>query len=179
MLGCLTAILISLPGAGDSTLPRPISQMVHTRWTSKEGAPGGIHALAQTADGYLWAGTSIGVFRFDGVRFVQFTPRQGDSLPASPAVERLWGARDGSLWIVWRLGAVSRVRDGRITTYGDRDGLPRAFQIAESRGGDLVAGTAAGLSRFSDGKWKDVGRESGFPGNEARAVWFDRDDALW
>ena len=45
--------------------------------------------------------------------------------------------------------------------------------------GELVAGTESGLARLADGKWKDVGSEWGFTGTEARAVWFDRSDALW
>jgi hypothetical protein len=32
---------------------RRIEQLYHTVWTLKEGAPGEVRALAQTADGYL------------------------------------------------------------------------------------------------------------------------------
>jgi ligand-binding sensor domain-containing protein len=46
-----------------------MAQLHHTRWTPQDGAPGQITALAQTADGYLWIGTTHGVFRFDGIRF--------------------------------------------------------------------------------------------------------------
>jgi signal transduction histidine kinase/ligand-binding sensor domain-containing protein len=178
MLACLAAVLIA-SAAADSSAPRPLSQLAHTRWTAKEGAPIGIRSLAQTADGYLWLGTSSGVVRFDGVRFVPFVPRGGDTLPAVPSVQRLLATRDGSLWVVWRLGAVSRLRAGRVTTYGERDGLPTAFQLAESGDGELVAGTLKGLARFAGGRWQDVGRAWGFPGTESRAVWFDRDGVLW
>ncbi|HEU4454479.1 MAG TPA: histidine kinase, partial [Longimicrobium sp.] len=178
MLTSLAALLIA-SAAADTSAPRPLSQLAHTRWTAKEGAPLGIRSLAQTADGYLWLGTSSGVVRFDGVRFVPFAPRGGDTLPSVPSVQRLLATRDGSLWIVWRLGAVSRLRGGRVTTWGEREGLPAAFQLAESRDGVLVAGTLQGLARLAGGRWEDVGRAWGFPGTESRAVWFDRDDALW
>ncbi|HSE53836.1 MAG TPA: two-component regulator propeller domain-containing protein, partial [Gemmatimonadales bacterium] len=164
--------------AADSTPVRPISQWVHTSWTAKDGAPTRLLALAQTSDGYLWIGTLAGLVRFDGVRFVPFVPRGGDSLP-SGGVRRLLAARDGSLWLVGRSGAVSHLRDGRLTVYGEREGLPHTFQLAESSTGMLVAGTAKGLASFVDGKWKDVGPEWRFPGKESRAVWFDREDVLW
>src|SRR5690606_34026748 len=66
-----------------------------------------------------------------------------------------------------------------LSTFGRREGLPPAFQLAESSRGDLVAGTELGLSRLANGRWVDAGRAWGFTGTEARAVWFDRDDALW
>ncbi|MEO7999101.1 MAG: hypothetical protein ABI852_16730, partial [Gemmatimonadaceae bacterium] len=153
--------------------------MVHTTWTKKDGAPIGINALAQTTDGYLWIGSTTGLVRFDGVRFVTFVPSGGDPLPAIPTVQRLLATRDGSLWIVWGGSGVSRLQNGRLTTYGERDGMPTAFQLAESRSGMLVAATVKGLSQFTNGKWADVSRAWGYPGIGSRAVWFDRDDALW
>src|SRR5262249_30517676 len=68
---------------------------------------------------------------------------------------------------------------GRLTSYGARDGLAPVFQLAESSQGELVAGTEAGLARFAHDKWRDVRSEWGFTGVQARAVWFDRRDALW
>src|SRR5512143_3566461 len=143
ILTCVASVLLGIPGA-DSTPPRPIRQLVHTRWTVKEGAPTELRALAQSADGYLWIGTLSGLVRFDGVRFVPFAPQPGDTVPAG-GVRRLLATRDGSLWIVWRSGPVSRLRDGRVTSYGEQDGLPATFQLAESSRGTLVAATAKGL----------------------------------
>jgi len=175
ILTCLAAVQIAI-STGDST-PRPIAQLVHTKWTAKDGAPTEIRALAQTSDGYLWLG-GIGLVRFDGLRFVRFVPQGGDTVP-STGVKRLLASRDGSLWVVWTTGAVSRMSAGRLTTYGERDGLPATFSLTESSTGVLVAGTAKGLARFDNGKWKEVGSEWQYPGTESQAVWFDRDGVLW
>src|SRR5262245_43877143 len=52
-----------------------ISGFVHTSWKEREGLPGGaIYAMSQTADGYLWLGSAGGLLRFDGQRFVRWTP---------------------------------------------------------------------------------------------------------
>ena len=162
----------------DSAEIRPIGQLVHTRWTAKEGAPTDITTLAQTSDGYLWIGTLYGLVRFDGVRFVPFAPHRGDTLQ-SGGVQHLLASRDGSLWIVWRNGRLTWMRSGNLTTYGERDGLTNVFSIAESSTGTLVAGTAKGIARFADGKWSDVTREWGYPGARTLALWFDRAGALW
>ncbi|MEO8201124.1 MAG: two-component regulator propeller domain-containing protein [Gemmatimonadota bacterium] len=177
MLVFLAIALLEPPGV-DSLPVRPISQLVHTTWTAKDGAPSETRALAQTSDGYLWLGTAAGLVRFDGVRFVPFAPINGDTLEGG-GIRTLLGTRDGSLWITWSNGRVSQLRGGRVRSYGERDGLAVTYQVVESSTGNLVAGTARGLARFTDGKWKDVNREWGYPGTECKALWFDRDDALW
>jgi signal transduction histidine kinase/ligand-binding sensor domain-containing protein len=177
MLACLASLLIA-QSAVDSTPARPITQLVHTRWTTEDGAPSDVRALAQTRDGYLWVGAVSGLVRFDGVRFAPFTPRAGDTLPPG-GVRSLLTARDGSLWIVWLSGRVSRLHDGRLISYGESDGVAPTFRLAESSTGTLVAGTATGLARFAAGKWRDVSREWAYPGTEGQSVWFDHEDALW
>jgi ligand-binding sensor domain-containing protein len=55
--------------------PEPtLSQLYHTAWTIRDGAPADANTLAQTADGFLWLGAPSGLFRFDGVRFELFDP---------------------------------------------------------------------------------------------------------
>jgi len=38
-------------------------------WVRRDGAPSDITALAQTKDGYLWTGSRLGLYRFDGIQF--------------------------------------------------------------------------------------------------------------
>src|SRR5712691_10390817 len=54
-----------------------IRELYHTVWTARDGLTGEVHALAQTADGFLWAGTRDGLFRFDGVSFERYRPEAG------------------------------------------------------------------------------------------------------
>ena len=87
---------------------KTITQFVHTSWTEQEGAPADIRALAQTTDGYLWLGTSAGLFRFDGVRFTRFIPIKGEDFQEHP-VRQLYASRDGSLWLSYANGRLNRV----------------------------------------------------------------------
>jgi signal transduction histidine kinase/ligand-binding sensor domain-containing protein len=78
---------------------RHISQYGHKAWRIQDGFfDGAPYTIAQTADGYLWIGTANGLLRFDGVRFVPWTPPYGKQLLSS-VVGRVFAARDGSLWI--------------------------------------------------------------------------------
>jgi ligand-binding sensor domain-containing protein len=97
--------------AGDRT----IGQFVHTEWSAKEGAPGYVEALAQTTDGFLWLGTTQGLFRFDGVSFERYEPRSGPAFQSSN-ITPLLALPNGDLWIGYRDKGVSRVRNGMNTT---------------------------------------------------------------
>src|SRR5262249_44848438 len=52
-----------------------ISQYAHTAWKARDGFPGGyVTAITQTPDGFLWIGTTAGLFRFDGISAVSWQP---------------------------------------------------------------------------------------------------------
>jgi len=92
-----------------------VSQYAHTSWSAKNGDfRGAVLSVTQTADGYLWLGTDIGLLRFDGARFVEWRLPPGTSLPRNP-FQKVLGTRDGSLWIGGK--GLGRLKDGKLTTY--------------------------------------------------------------
>jgi signal transduction histidine kinase/ligand-binding sensor domain-containing protein len=157
---------------------KSLTQFVHTAWTEKTGAPGAIHALAQTVDGFLWLGTPAGLYRFDGVQFTRFEPPRNEEFPGT-SIRKLCATTDGSLWVVFRSGRVSRLLQGRVKTYGANDNLPYTWSLAEGRDGTLWAGTDSGLRRFEGGNWTEAGKRWNFPVKPAKLLFFDRSGALW
>src|ERR1700728_4325621 len=113
---------------------KSITQFVHTAWTEKDGAPTDITFITQTKDGYLWLGTSTGLFSFDGIRFARFEPRAGEDLPVM-RIRRLLATRNGGLWIVFVSGSVSRLLNGHVTSYSEREGLPATVELMECKDG--------------------------------------------
>ncbi len=95
---------------------RQISQYAHTAWRIEdEGFVGAPTAFAQTKDGYLWIGTTGGLFRFDGVRFVPWSAVTRNKL-SGDSISTLLGAGDGSLWIGTMRG-LERWENGALTDY--------------------------------------------------------------
>ncbi|MFZ0394368.1 MAG: two-component regulator propeller domain-containing protein [Terracidiphilus sp.] len=101
----------------------PLANLNRQGWVMENGLPQNtIHALAQTADGFLWLGTEVGLVRFDGVNFATFDEHSKPALPSGD-IRCLLAARDGSLWIGTGDG-LARMRDGAVTTFTAKDGLP-------------------------------------------------------
>lgn len=90
---------------------RTLSQLHHTAWTAKDGAPSQISALAQTEDGYLWIGSARGLYKFDGVEFTQYLAPADRSFP-SHNVSSLLSTSDGGLWISFRPAGLAFLKAG-------------------------------------------------------------------
>jgi ligand-binding sensor domain-containing protein len=164
------ALACSCSAAVDSD--RTIAQFAHAAWGPKDGAPRPVLALAQSADGYLWLGTSAGLYRFDGVVFEHYRPQSGGPFP-SGTVMSLLALPNGALWIGFSSGAISLLRNGRTTNYTARDGVPEGivWSLAQDRAGTIWAATESGLARLEGDRWKEVGKDWSFPGKSARAVF--------
>jgi signal transduction histidine kinase/ligand-binding sensor domain-containing protein len=158
---------------------RTIAQFAHTAWGPKDGVPSVISALAQTSDGYLWLGASDGLYRFDGVVFERYQPQSGGPLPAH--VTSLLALPNGDLWIGFRSGRISLLKNGHATTYAAREGVQNAAvnSFAQDRQGAIWAATDLGLTRLQGNRWKEVGKDWNFLGKSARAIFLDRQGALW
>lgn len=137
-ISVLLAILVFCSSEKGATLDPTshISQYGHSAWRVQDGYFGGAapESITQTTDGYIWVGTYAGLYRFDGVRFVRWSPPSGEELPSSLVVALL-GARDGSLWISTYLGLAHLVKD-RLTVYQKNEGW-LAMAIIEDKEGKI------------------------------------------
>ncbi len=157
-----------------------LSQLYHTGWTARDGAPTGIESMVQTRDGYLWLGNSAGLFRFDGVRFERIEGARDKRL-GSNNVYSLWAPPDGGLWIGYRFGGASFMRDGEIVNYGLAEGLPAGtvWGFAQEPSGILWAATSRGLMRLEGRRWMLVSQESGLPKTNTKEVHVDVRGTVW
>jgi signal transduction histidine kinase/ligand-binding sensor domain-containing protein len=135
--------------------------------------------MAQTVDGYLWLGTTSGLVRFDGVRFVDFEPPPGQTLPERN-VAALLAMPDGGLWIGFGPGGASLLQRGVITSYSTRDGMPSGTVRALVRDteGRIWAAALGGLAVLEGSRWKSIGSDWNFSGS-ATAAMVDHAGTLW
>jgi signal transduction histidine kinase/ligand-binding sensor domain-containing protein len=157
-----------------------LDALYHDIWREKEGAPREIEAMAQTADGWLWLGTTSGLYRFDGVSFTPFAPRDGGRLLGA-SITVLLPRANGELWIGYTLGGLSVVRDGRFEHVAPKPGEPigATFALAFDAEDSLWVASSSGLFRYRDGRLERIGADWGFPGNYAEYVYHDHYGRLW
>ncbi len=154
-------------------------RIIHESWTFKEGAPEAAEALAQTTDGYLWVGTQSGLFRFDGVRFEPFRSPLGDQL-LSNNVSALFAPATGGLWVGYRFGGFSFLKNGRVTNFPGAAATVCGF--AQDQHGIVWAATltrTGGLWRFDGSSWQNITGEWNAPPMQTSQVGFDREGILW
>lgn len=135
---------------------------------------GAVRALAFDRDGFLWAGTSAGLFVYDAHEW-----RAVDLIPHAPSsdVRALLAHSDGSLWAGTLGGGVLRRLAGEWVRYDAGSGLrdDRVTCLLEAVGRDgapvVWAGTHAGLARFQDrGGWTVFDESAGMPANEVTCM---------
>ena len=80
-------------------------------------------SVLQTRDGYIWASTSDGLARFDGVRFTVFNTANSSGLKTN-RLNCLAETVDGSLWMSGADGGLFRLRDGVFSSVSIAEGLP-------------------------------------------------------
>ncbi len=177
-----TGLLVASAGAWALEPEKALSQFSHRSWETEAGLPQNtVQALAQTPDGYLWAGTFEGLARFDGVRFTVFDTQNTPALP-DRSITSLALDRRGTLFINTHRG-MAGMREGRFFSVP----LPlsvstrHVHQLLASRsGGVWLATLGSGLARLSeDGQVQLWKQEEGLASNRVLALAENKASNLW
>ena len=156
-------------------------QYTRSVWKVQDGLPEDtVQALAETSDGYLWIGTTGGLTRFDGTRFVLY----GLNAPHSPGVNSVFclePSRDGGLWIGTEGGGLLHLLKGQVRSYGAAEGLTDSFvrSVVEDRHGVVWVGTDNGLFQVEGGQVKRVEMAAGMEPLAVHVISEDRQNRIW
>jgi signal transduction histidine kinase/ligand-binding sensor domain-containing protein/DNA-binding response OmpR family regulator len=138
-----------------------------------------IRRLAQDRTGYLWVGTSTGLFRYDGSRFQRFDVNAG--LP-SPSIEALHAGTDGAVWVSTPAG-LSRFDGQRFAAAGAGATALSGSTIDTDAAGNVFVGTRRGLLKGRSGPGgRFIFETVPLPadlGTEVAAVHTGPDGGLW
>jgi ligand-binding sensor domain-containing protein len=154
--GLQCALLCLLAGRAQALDPqRALSQYIREQWTSDRGFPGGpVHAITQTADGYLWIAAEKGLIRFDGLTFRRIEPApattNGSATPLGVAADP-----SGALWARMRGPALLRYANGTFERLPSALRYPDTIVTAMSQGNSgsmLLAPLGEGVAAYRGGR---------------------------
>jgi signal transduction histidine kinase/ligand-binding sensor domain-containing protein len=176
----LTLVLLGFFGARASGAGN--ADFLVTHWRNEDGLPHSIiNAVIQTQDGYLWIGTYVGLVRFDGVRFVHYTPRTLPEL-GDGRVASLFESRDGTLWIALETGRLLAWKGGAVRVHPSDGSAPLApvatmlegadgtiwLQTFSGQFGRLTTNGVEVLANTGDAMWRS-----------SRTLMLDAHQQLW
>jgi ligand-binding sensor domain-containing protein/signal transduction histidine kinase len=147
-------------------------------WRKDQGLPqGGVRALAQTDDGYLWIGGEEGLTRFDGIRFVTSGFQEG----LKGGVSALFRDSQGYLWVGTTESGLSCWQAGTTATVTTQDGLPAnsVTALAEDSAGRLWIGTEAGLVLREHGQGIQPDAAKAFRGKRITSLCKGSQGQMW
>src|SRR5215471_840221 len=156
-----------------------LTQYRHSMWRIQDGFfPGAPNEVSQTADGYLWVITWGGTFRFDGVRFVPWSPPPS----ASKDTHLLVPAKSGGFWINDNRG-LSHIQGDRIVSHINLEAFPYRPMIEEEDGSLWVATSnrsgAEPLCHATDREVRCFGKADGLPIPTAFSILSDGTEGFW
>jgi len=173
--------LCLLNGAHALDPTRALSQYVHDKWGANRGFLGGaVHAISQSADGYLWIGTERGLVRFDGIRFTLMQRPTSDAPPLGPVLGLLCDAQ-GNMWIRLEGPHMLVYRDGKFEDAFARFNLEQNTYSAmstDNRGGLLLSGLGNHIFHLRGGQLERVSNAEEAPGTIISLAQ-TRDDRIW
>lgn len=152
------------------------------QWEMFDGLPANtVSAITQTPDGYLWIGTSKGLVRFDGVKFVTVRFAEKEEF-YSKEIRHLLVDRGGALWIGSSVGlALYRPTEDRFKIFTAADGITgdgiRRIKN-DMMGNTWISFTTSYVSLLCDGKFTAFNADHGLLGKKINAIVEDRQGNL-
>jgi signal transduction histidine kinase len=186
--GLLSAAAIAVtmlglaPAAAALDPERAMSQYIRDEWGSDRGFPGGpVHAITQSADGYLWIAAEKGLVRFDGLSFRLFHPT-GLTSESRPSVLGATVDRDGTLWARPQGAALVRYRNGSFDNMLATLDLPDSLITALSRGHDgtmLLATLGRGAVVYRVGQTATIAAQTRMSSSFVMAIAEPSPGEIW
>ena len=177
--GILLSGLLLAPSVRSLDNP-PVAYSERT-WQMQDGLPEQtVQAFAQTRNRYLWIGTTGGLLRFDGSRFVVYD-RENTPAFSENNIFVLTVSQDDSLWIGTEGGGLIRYRNGIFHSFSNDDGLSNGFvrAVYQDHEGKLWIGTDNGLFRLSGERVERVDNTDNIPSIAVHAILEDGHGQLW
>jgi len=138
-----------------------------------------VRSLAVSSDGSLWIATTNRLVRWMARPLETVPPSK---LPPHDQIASLVEDRHGALWIGFDHSGIASLKNGEVSTYTTRQGLPSddVAQVLEDRDGHLWVGMGeGGVVELREGIFRNFGKPEGLSDDMVWSVLQARDQSLW
>ena len=160
---------------------RKLTQYVRERWGSDKGLSGEVEAIAQTPDGYLWIGTTTGLFRFDGTNFSPASDQGASSVPFLNVLGLMVDNR-GDLMVSLpernRLRYVNGTFENVLYPLRQRE-LAITAMCRSKDGAPLIAGIVNGVMKYRNGQFEPIASSSSLPSSPIVFMAQSAEGRIW
>ena len=134
-----------------------------------------ISTITSDPTGVIWVGAANGLHGLNA----DLTPRP--PVGFSGQARALLIDSHGVVWIGGMFDGVARLKDGRLSALGRRDGLAsdHVLALAESSDGSVWVGTQDGLSQLSEVKFPILSTTEGLPAEACLSVAASPEGGIW
>lgn len=138
-----------------------------------------VQTIFQDRQGFIWLGTTNGIYRFDGVTY-EHLPADDSLLKAS--VTAIYQSADDAIWIGTHSGKIARINRGKLEMFQPEEGNPAAQINAidqDSKGNIWFATYGEGVYCFSANRFYNYNTDDGLSDNFTYTLAPDNNGNIW
>ncbi|MFA6972437.1 MAG: two-component regulator propeller domain-containing protein, partial [Gallionella sp.] len=167
----------------------PVSPLFFKNMGDAMDANSGVTSVIQDRQGFMWIGTTTGIFRYDGYNFIQYQNKPDNPISLPGFVFKVFEDRQGTIWICTKNG-LARLDPETNTfkrfTFGHAKSASKGTsQVVNDDKGGLWLATQEGLQYFNqkNGLFKEYKHDPSQPDSIAtdnvKALALDNNGGLW
>lgn len=139
-----------------------------------------VKKLYQDADGFIWLGTNLGLFLFDGIQTKPVT--LNNTKKQLPPVSALFQDSKKQLWIGCENGQIFQYKNRKLIQFNPEEGTPkeRILAIEEDKQGNIWLATyGEGLYCWKQNRLYNFNTADGLPDNYVYTLTQDKAGNIW
>ena len=139
-----------------------------------------LNNICELKNGYIWFGTTEGLFRYDGLQFEQFL--MPDSI-TNNHVSAAYEDRNNRLWIGYKDGNIFYKNNReQFIKWNPEEGTPSVQITAfhnDKKGNLWIATYGEGLYVFQQNRLYNFNNDDGLPGDDIYSMAVDKNENIW
>jgi ligand-binding sensor domain-containing protein len=136
-------------------------------------------AIFQDHQGFIWLGTTSGIYRFDGINY---TPVLAEDSLQKASFSAIFQDRDGIIWVGTRTGNIARIKNEKLVLFKPEEGNPESpiTSVTEDSQGNIWFATyGEGVYCFAKNRLYNFNTDDGLSDNYCYCITADKSGRVW